>query len=153
MDLSAINAEEYPYLRLEVYLNDDQYRTPNILKRWQVLFDEIPEAALNPRTLVSSELQDSIQQGEILTFVTAIENITDVDMDSLQVGYWVVDDKFNIHTKTYKMLGPLKGGGILFDTISVETSDLKGLNGLWYEINPYDGPKAWQLEKQHFNNV
>jgi hypothetical protein len=39
------------------------------------------------------------------------------------------------------------------DTINIPTSTLVSVNNLWYEINPFVGPRPWQLEQHHFNNL
>ncbi|MFT6747131.1 MAG: hypothetical protein ACJAZ2_001479 [Glaciecola sp.] len=153
LDLSLINAATYPNLKLEVYLTDDSLRTPNKLKRWQVLFEEIPEAALNPLRLTNVDLADSVQQGEEFVFTTAIENISSKDMSAMQIVYWLIDEDFNLQKASYKQLAALPSGGVLYDSVKVNTTNLNGSTGLWYEINPYSGDQPWQLEKHHFNNI
>ena len=149
----SIDATIYPYLKLESFFADDLNRTPDDLIRWQVTYDEVPEAAINPLRLIGYELIDSVQQGEDLQLVIAIENITDVPMDSLQVGIRVIDNEFNYLPITYTIKAPLLAGEIIYDTVFVPTSALISENNLWYEINPYTGPRPWQLEQYHFNNV
>ena len=43
-----INAKIYPFLKLAVVIRDDSFHTPTQLKRWQVIYDGVPETALNP---------------------------------------------------------------------------------------------------------
>ena len=35
----------------------------------------------------------------------------------------------------------------------MSTFGLVGVNSIWIEVNPYDGPTAWQAERYHFNNL
>jgi len=35
----------------------------------------------------------------------------------------------------------------------LSTFGLVGVNSIWIEVNPYDGPTAWQAERYHFNNL
>lgn len=149
----SIDASLYPNLELEAFFADDSLRTPNEIVRWQVLHDEIPEAAINPLKVSGYTLVDSVQQGEELMFVTAIQNISNVGMDSIQVAHRVIDNEFNSGDFEYRMKQPLAPGEVMYDTIFVSTYDLIGTNNLWYEINPYDAPKARQNEKFHFNNL
>lgn len=149
----SIDASLYPYIRLEAFFADDSLRTPDELVRWQVLHEEIPEAAINPLKLSGYTLIDSVQQGEDYVFVTAIENISSVAMDSLQVSYRVIDNKFKSLPFEYTIKKPMAPGEVLYDTIYIPTAELIGLNDLWYEINPFEGPKEWQLEQYHFNNL
>ena len=149
----SINAQDYPYLRLSSFFADDSLRTPNSLLRWQVLYEEIPDAAINPLKVNGYTLIDSVQQGEELVFITAIENISNVAMDSIQVSYRIVDNEYNNFPFTYTLKKPIAPGEVIFDTITISTVNLIGNNNLWYEINPYVGPKPWQLEQHHFNNL
>ena len=145
------NAATYPYLRLESYLSDDSLRTPNQLKRWQIVFDEITELALNPNVKYSIS-SDSLQEGNTMKIILAITNVSKTNADSIQVVHWFVN---NNTTKgiTYRMLPPLLADETYYDTISINTVNTNGANRLWYEINPYTGPQAWQLEQHHFNNI
>ncbi|MBL56521.1 MAG: hypothetical protein CMP61_04975 [Flavobacteriales bacterium] len=142
----------YPYLKLESFFADDSLRTPDKIARWQVTYDEIPDAAINPLKLSGYTLIDSVQQGEDLFFITAIENISRVPMDSLQVSYQVINHEFQYFPISYKYKKALQPGEVIYDTVIVKTTDLIGENSLWYEINPFTGPNPWQLEQHHFNN-
>jgi hypothetical protein len=149
----SLNASTYPYLRLQTFFADDNLRTPSDLIRWQVLYEEAPEAAINPLRVTGFTLIDTVEQGEEFLFITAIENISNSDMDSMQVSYRIIDNQFNNHPFSYVIKKPLLAGDVLYDTVKISTSSLIDLNNLWYEINPYVGPKAWQLEQYHFNNL
>lgn len=149
----SINAINYPYLRLESFFADEVLTTPSGIERWQVLYEEVPEAALNPLKITGYTLVDTVQQGEELVFVTAIQNISGVPMDSMQVSYRIIDNEFNNFPFTYKIKQPLLPGEFITDTVVINTTNLIELNNLWYEINPYVGERPWQLEQYHFNNL
>lgn len=149
----SIDAADYPYLRLETFFADDSLRTPDEIVRWQVLFDEVPEAAINPLKVLDYVLVDSVQQGEDLVIITAIENVSSVMMDSIQVSYRIIDNEYKSLPFKYTLEGSLDPSEVIFDTITIPTTTLVGQNDLWYEINPYVGPRAWQLEQYHFNNL
>lgn len=149
----SLDAASYPYLRLRTFFADDSLRTPGDIVRWQVLYDEAPEAAINPLQVSGFTLIDTVEQGEDLLFVTAIENISNVDMDSMQVSYRIIDNQYNSFPFTYTIKKPLLKGDVIYDTVKVNTTSLIGLNNLWYEINPYIGVRDWQLEQYHFNNL
>lgn len=153
LDLSWIDASVYPSLELSLYLSDDSLRTPKELSRWQVVYEELPELALNPNRSASINLKDSVQEGESYVFTTVIENIGKYNMDSVQVVYWLVDNDFTIKNTTYKMLAPLAVGEYYLDSVVFETEGLEGTNSVWYEINPLEGERAWQPEQHHFNNI
>lgn len=145
------NAAIYPYLRLESYLSDDSLHTPNQLKRWQIVFDEITELALNPNVKYSIT-SDSLQEGNTMKIIIAVTNVSKTISDSIQVVHWFINNN-TIKGVTYRMLPPLAAGESYYDTISINTLNTNGANRLWYEINPYTGPQAWQLEQHHFNNI
>ena len=149
----SVDAAAYPYLRLEAFFADDSLRTPDDLVRWQVLYEEVPEAAINPLKVSGYTLIDSLQQGEELVIVTAIENVSTVAMDSIQVSYKIIDHNYKSLPFNYTLKEPLAPDQVIFDTIIIPTTTLQGQNDLWYEINPYAGPKPWQLEQHHFNNL
>jgi len=85
---TLIDANEFPRIRLKAYLHDPLELDPVQLDRWQILYEPVPEAALNPN-LGFSFYNDTIQEGEDISFISTIENISALDMDSLLVNYWI----------------------------------------------------------------
>jgi hypothetical protein len=143
-----IGETQYTYLRLNVFMRDDSLRTPVQLDRWQVTFDPVPECALNPLAGLYFH-KDTLQQGDSLKMAIAIQNISELPMDSMLVAYWVMDANRNIHPINYTRQKPLLPGEILFDTISVSTLPFSGLNTIWVEANPnFDQPEQFR-----FNNL
>jgi len=143
-----INANTYPFMKLIVKMRDDSFHTPAQMKRWQVIFDGVPETALDP-SVHYSFYKDTLQEGEILNFSTAIHNISEYNMDSLLVNYWIIDKNRLVHSIPYPRQRKHPAGDILIDTISTSTKGITGNNNLWIEVNPNND----QLEQYHFNNV
>ncbi len=149
IDLSnQVDATEYPYLQLMVTMRDDENRTPAQMKHWTVVYEGIPETALDPSIHYVFE-KDSVAEGESILFSTAIHNISDYDMDSLKINYWIMDQNREMHPLDYPRQQPHKAGDILIDTINFDTKGLTGNNSLWMEVNPQND----QLEQYSFNNV
>jgi len=145
---TRINAAVYPYLRLMAFMRDDSLHTPAQMRHWQVLYDGVPETALNPSAHFVLH-NDTLSEGETVLFSTATQNISDYDMDSLLIKYWIVDKNMNTHPLGSFRHRPHPSGDILADTITASTTGLDGLNSLWIEVNPdYDQP-----EQTHFNNI
>jgi hypothetical protein len=151
-----IDASDYPRLRLNAYCSDDSTAsTPPQMDRWQVLFEGVPEAALNPHISYAFE-SDTINDGELLKFHVAIENISEFDMDSLLVHYWIESTDGERNYIPYPRQAPLLVGDILIDTIVTDPLAFLGGNVFWVEVNPrrFDQNFGYdQLEQYHFNNL
>jgi len=150
-----INAATYPKIKLSVYKTDDSLKTPAQLRNWLVLYDEVPEAALNP-SIYSSFNSDTVNEGETVSLSIAVQNISPYNMDSLLVSYWIVDPQRNIidvGTTRYKPL--LKWPDTLLASAQYSTNGLSGTNSFWIEVNPYNITTGApdQLEQYHFNNI
>lgn len=153
---TAIDAALYPRLRLSGYLKDDSLLgTPPQLDRWQVLFDGVPEAALNPQIHLSWS-GDSLLDGQSMLFSTAITNVSEFDMDSLLVHYWIISESNQRIDIPYPRQGPLLAGQTMIDTVSFNPQLLSGISAFWVEVNPVPVGQSVgydQLEQYHFNNL
>ena len=155
LDLSAIaNADQFPYLRLEAKMDDATHYTSPQLDRWHILYERAPECAINPHAGFYLET-DSLVQGQNIRLAIAIENISDLDMDSLMVNYQLVDASNQLHVITYPLQAPLLAGEILFDTLVIDSRDYSGDIVLHIEANPFntDTGLPHQREQSHFNNL
>jgi len=145
---SIVNASTYPYLKLNTYLSDDSLFTAPQLDRWQVTYDGVPEAALDPGIFYSFQ-NDTIDEGGDITVSIAVKNISRYNMDSLLISFAVLDKNNGIHFLTFPRQKPLLSDSVLIATITFSTFGLSGLNSLLIDVNPNND----QLEKYHFNNV
>jgi len=149
LDLNnQINAAEYPLLLIRANMQDEIHRTPSQMRRWQVLYEGIPEATLDPALHFVMEA-DTLKEGQDLIFSTAITNISAYDMDSLLVRYWMIDKNNRQVNIPYPRKGPLRAGQSLIDTVRFNTLGYAGNNTIFVEINPDHD----QLEQYHFNNI
>ncbi len=150
---SYIDYEEHPLLKLNFWTRDDSTKTPGQLKKWQLMFEGVPETAINPSDgfYISA---DSITQGKTLEFALATRNISPYDMDSLLVKYWVQTGNNQITQVEEHRLAPHPSGDIAIDTMTFDTHNLTGLNSVWIEYNPIvEGGDYDQPEQYHFNNI
>ena len=137
-----------PFLKLTSSLIDDSLQTAPQLDKWQVLYEGVPEAAINS-DLHFSFYNDTLQEGDMLTFSVAVENISDYDMDSLLIDYYVLDKDREKHLIPYPRQGKLPADSIMISTVEYSTVGLSGMNILVIEVNPnHDQP-----EQHHFNNT
>ena len=151
MDISffhKINSFVYPYIQLEAVMRDDTFHTPSQMVRWQVMYQEVPETAIDP-SVNYSFYKDTLAEGDSIKFSTAIHNISEFNMDSLLVHYWVIDASRHVHPIYYHRYRPHPAGDILIDTIKFSTKGFVGLNSLWIEANPNND----QPEQYHYNNI
>lgn len=152
---ARIDANIYPYLRLHLDMSDDSMRTPAQLDRWQVLYEPMPETAIDPNTYFTF-YKDTLQEGEMVKLAIATRNIGPVDFpDSLAVAYWIIDNERNIHNIKWKKLRLHPVDDVLIDSISFSSAGFVGNNSLWVEFNPVDPQTGYydQLEQHHFNNI
>jgi hypothetical protein len=151
--LTDINANEYPYLRLKFYAQDELQRTCPHLNYWRVLYKEIPEAVIRPDFGLA--ITDSIQQGQPFQLSIPIENITYTDMDSLVMHYTLTDEN-NVITQYKDTIAPLLANDTLriqFGLNTAQTRNLININKLLVDANPIVNGVQIQREQEHFNNI
>ena len=150
---NTINAADYPYLQLSAQKWDITGFTPAQLDSWHVLYEDVPEAALDGSAGVYMLPGDTLYEGEQFAVAFDIDNISDLPMDSLLVNYWIEDAEHNIIPLPYPRQDSLRVGETITDTIFIETEYLDYLNSIWVEVNPYvTVAEKDQIEKYHFNN-
>ena len=148
-----VSASTYPYLQLISYQKDRTFNTPPQLERWQVLFSQAPEAAVNPKEGYSI-LKNTVQEGETIELVMPIENIGELSfVDSLVISYWIeTNTGVTIPLPDKKKKNNFSPYEILKDSIRLSTLGLQSRNALWIDVNPLNHPMH-QTEEYHFNNI
>jgi len=146
-DLSSVDAEQFPYLKLNLFSTDSTSRTAPQMEYWRILFSGVPEAILdvNQKLVYDS---DSMGMGDLFKFQTVATNVTDVDMDSLSVEYTITDSQNKV-TVFSDRLAPLKANESLDLDFQLETLDYLGINEFKVEINPNEEQK----EQHYYNNL
>lgn len=148
VNIGSIDASQYPRLKLRAYLQDEGLFTPPQLKRWQIYYGEIPELALNPAKYFKLNA-DTVAEGVGIQMEMAVENIGNVNTDSVLVDFYLFDRnrvRHNISSPRYKPTAP---GDTIIATVNLNTAGYYGLNSLWIEANPrFDQPEQYQ-----FNNL
>lgn len=154
---SLVDAAQFPYINLQAIYVDTVTLTPAQIDRWHVLFEPLPEAAIDGTNLYTfSNPTDTLEAGQNFDFAVDVKNIFSVDMDSLLITYWIEDGNQTKHPIAYARQDSLLVGETLRDTVTIETEGLSGLNLLWMEVNPYINGSLFvtdQPEQEHFNNV
>ena len=149
-----IDYRTYPNLRLNLFTRDNVDRTMPQLKKWQLQFEGVPETAIDPK-LGYFFHTDTIERGDELVFAIATQNVSNYDMDSLVVKYWIRDSRNNETVIDVRKLRPHPAHDIIVDTIRYSTLGLTGLNSIWVEFNPINEATGtyYQLEQYHYNNI
>lgn len=137
----------YPKVRMEWRTRDSLTTTPPQLDYWRVLYDPLPEAALNPAAYFV--ISDSLQTGQLQQFSIAIENLTDVPMDSMLVSYKVINASGISVPQASIRYRPLPGLDTLHASLTFDPSAYPGRNNLFIEANPAND----QPEQYHPNNL
>lgn len=146
VDISSIDAAQYPYLKLRMRNLDSINLTPYQLRYWRLTYVPVPEGAVAPN--VFFQFKDTLEAGEPLDFKVAFKNISEAGFDSIKVKM-VVTDKNNVqHTISPPRFRPLNSGDTLHVRNPTLTSGLSGQNTFYLDVNPDND----QPEQFHFNN-
>lgn len=145
--LSFISASQYPNIQIHWRSTDTVNRTSPHLDYWRVLYEPVPEAALNPA--MHYRFLDSLEAGQLQSFSVAIENISDLPMDSMLVHFRLIDNNNTIHHLGNKRYKKLPAGDTLQAGYEFDSRSFPGRNVLFVEANPNKD----QPEQYHPNNI
>ncbi|MEO6833168.1 MAG: hypothetical protein ABI378_11640, partial [Chitinophagaceae bacterium] len=145
--LAGISAIQYPNIRLVWHSADPIDLTSPQLNFWRVLYTPVPEAALNPA--IHFVFSDSLAQGQMQTFSSAIEMLNDQPMDSMLVRYKVIGSDGVARQLANVRYRPLKAFDTLNATLTFDPAAYPGKNFLFVEANPDND----QPEEYHPNNL
>ena len=149
LNISDIDAQQYPYLQLKYYAIDKLRRDPPKLDFWRVLYKEFPDAILK-QTSSSYFLSDTLNFGEQLKFKSSIFNNTTTDMGPILVRFKIKrpDRQDLIYNERYPALLANSSYDISFEYDN-SAGELSGYNEFSVEINADNE----QEEKSYTNNT
>jgi hypothetical protein len=144
-DLSGVDAQTYPYLKVVINTADDINLTSPQLDHWLVLYTPVPEGLV----MFSGSSGQLLTEGQTWTgdygFITIGETAF---TDSLTVQYETFNhDEGGLETKHFRIKAPAPGDTTAF-SIAVATSGRTGLNDVEVFVNPRVLP-----EQYYDNNV
>lgn len=149
-----VDANQFPYLQLNAQCWDLGGFTPGQIDRWHVLYQDVPEAALDGSAGILWSPSDTVNEGQDIVVAFDVKNISDLPMDSILINYWLEDQQHNITPIPYPRQDSLRVGQTIRDTLTISSTLYEGLNSLWVEVNPYvSSGQTDQVEKYHFNNL
>lgn len=143
-DLTAIDASEYPWLRLRYKTQDDIDLTAVQLKKWMVLFEPVAEGLLLYK---GSREQQVVQAGQQWKANYGFVNISDKAFsDSLSVKFETFNTTFlSSDPRTFRIKAPAPGDTTRF-SVDVNTLGKGGLN----DVNVFVNPRI--LPEQYYDN-
>lgn len=150
-DISGLDADKYPLMRLEMRATDAVRRTAPQLDNWHVLHVPVPDAVIDPVSIYEFR-SDTVGEGADVYIKLGATNVTNIDMtDSLLVKYTLVNSKRERIILDSVRVAKLNANSTISFDYSFNSGDygLDGESSLIVEINPnFD-----QLEQHEFNNV
>ncbi|MDB5252021.1 MAG: hypothetical protein JWP27_1190 [Flaviaesturariibacter sp.] len=146
VDISSIDARQYPNLKLVMQNVDTLHHTPYQLKNWRVTYVPVPEGAIAPNIVYS--MKDTFEVGENIQFKVAFKNVSDANFDSLRVKVVLTNSNNVADTIALPRQKALLVGDTLQIHFPIDSRQLVGMNSLFVDVNPNND----QPEQFHFNN-
>ena len=144
---ASVDAGAHDRLKLKYNLYDPALRTPLQLKRWQVNYRELPDAALAPN-LGFKVNKDSLQRGELLQLELAVQNVSKNPIGKLPIQFTVLNNQSRLQEIESFELPAMPADSTVITKVKVPTENLVGSNTLLIQLNPDK-----TVEEQHsFNN-
>ncbi|WP_340153200.1 C25 family cysteine peptidase [uncultured Marivirga sp.] len=149
LDISSVDANRFPQLRMRVTLSDSDNLSPAKLSAWQTIFQEVPDAVLIPAAENARQVHE-LAEGEEFTKTFQLFNVTPNPFEEpIEFRRQV----FNRESRTFynedKQIPALQAKSDTSFTISVNTRGKVGENDLAMNVN-FDRPFS---EKRFSNNL
>ena len=145
-DISSVNVQQFPYIRLKLFAADSTHGTPYQLNYWRLNYTPVPEGGLAPNIFL--EGPDSVELGQPIVFGIAFKNISLAAFDSITVSFKIIDKNNVTHIIPFPKTKPLISGDTIKIVYNIDTKAYPGLNTINVDVNPNNA----QPEQFHFNN-
>ena len=146
LDISSVNVQQYPYIKLKLFSTDSTHATPFQLNYWRLNYSPVPEGALAPNIFLTGK--DSVELGEQVQFGIAFKNVSLTSFDSLKILFKIIDKNNVTHIIPYPKSKALISGDTIKIVYDIDTKTYPGLNTIFVDVNPAND----QPEEFHFNN-
>ncbi|MFY0642950.1 MAG: hypothetical protein JXR19_00630 [Bacteroidia bacterium] len=147
-NLNTVNADSFPYLRIYASYYDEEELTPAQIGRWSLLYEGVPEGALDPQISLYQN-KDTLQEGDTFQVEIAYRNISDLPMDSVLVLSYLLNELNERDTLELKRYAALQTDDYLEVGFKVSTEGMAGDNRIVVSVNP----DMDQLEQTLANNI
>ena len=147
LDMSAIDAEQYPFVRLFVSARDRVSATPPQFKNWFVSYQGVPEGVLTLQNDKNERIE--LQDGEPFEAAFRFSNISSYDFKgALNVRYKLTNQTTGEESFATSQIAAVAAGQSVDFTVPIETQGKLGLNDFEIFVNPGD-----EIEQYYSNNV
>ena len=147
-DISIINSDSFPFLQLQMKLEDEYFRTPPQLNNWLIIYEsKIPEGTFV--TQGYNYENKEYYQGENLSYTFKFKNYKEYDFaEPLIVRYAIASPKEFLIVKWDTLEGILKSGEEVEFKFEYSTLEMQGEKQLQVFVNP-----RIQIEQYYTNNL
>ncbi len=147
LDLSSVDADVYPFIRLFMSLKDQVSATPSQLREWAVTFDGVAEGVVTLENEQNNSIE--LQEGEPFNANFRFSNISGADFtNTLRVRYRLVNQNTNDELIDTLQIQPVTAGNSVEFSIPIDTKGRVGLNDLEVIVNLND-----EIEQFATNNA
>jgi len=154
LDISAIDAKKYPFVKLYMHTKDAITIKPYQLQDWSVEYEPVAEGAMAAN--LGIDIPNEVRFGhsvntafDTLKGYVAFKNISYVSFDSLKLKLILFDTHNNAYSFSIPKTRTLAAGDTLHVSFLINAEDLpEGAYNLYLEVNPDKD----QPEQYHYNN-
>jgi hypothetical protein len=146
LDITDIDANRFPYVKLVLNLEDTAGFTPYAINRWTVFYEGVTEGLIATDDLDEST-GDTVEQGQPFIFATHFKNISNVNYDSTSAQVSIIDQSGIPTILDSIPLKELAKGEFIELADTLNTEDLAGKYQLYVNAN-FDK----QILEQEYNN-
>jgi hypothetical protein len=151
LDISSVNVDQYPYIRLRMRNVDTLYHSAWQLRHWMLTYDPVPEGAVAPNLYFTTK--DTVEVGEPFHFGIAFKNVSKQKFDSIKVKLSIVD-KNNMESITWAKVKDLSPDDTAHLDVEVKTNTISGPCTLFVNFNPdFDQPEQYLTNNYAFRNL
>lgn len=128
----------FPFVRLELSLEDQSQFTPSQLKSWSLQYQEAPELVLLKRDQTDTEATNVVQEGEGHTASFTIWNVSNKNItDSVAINFDLFNSSNAVRSKDSLMTKPLVAGDSVQFNSNIKTLGKTGQHDLIVQANRY----------------
>lgn len=151
VDLSTYDAKIYPRMAIRANFTDHIDKTPPQIVKWRFIYDEMPEASINPE-LCYDFYKGTIQEGDSVKWNIGFQNLSKYKSDSVHVYYTLTkSDRSIVKVKAGK-IEELEAGANTIFKVKVPTLGLSGNNLLKLDFTPINNGDSYNFNNFIQNN-